>query len=152
MSVGLQYGVPLEEYVDNFIFTRFEPSGVVEHPNIKTATSVLDYIFRVLAYEYLGREDLIHVPDPEKQLPDLETKSLSQELSQVRITTLQKVQPEKELKIKYGKAIGKPVCRHKKVNGHQCRCSCLQKLRKYNFKKRYRLYECPNCGTTTGCS
>ena len=66
VSVGLQYGVPLEEYVDKFIFTRFEPSGVVEHPNIKTATSVLDYIFRVLAYEYLDREDLVHVPDPEK--------------------------------------------------------------------------------------
>src|SRR5690606_37562726 len=61
VSVGMQYGVPLEEYVDKFIFTRFEPSGVVEHPNIKTATSVLDYVFRLLAYEYLDRDDLVHV-------------------------------------------------------------------------------------------
>src|SRR5690606_10311887 len=44
VSVGLQYGVPLEEFVDKFTFTRFEPSGVVEHPNIKTATSVLDFV------------------------------------------------------------------------------------------------------------
>ena len=58
VSVGLQYGVPLEEFVDKFIFTRFEPAGMVDHPNIKSATSVLDYIFRVLAYEYLDRDDL----------------------------------------------------------------------------------------------
>ena len=67
ISVGLQYGVPLEEYVDKFIFTRFEPSGFVDHPNIKSATSVLDYIFRVLAYEYLDRDDLVHVIDKDHQ-------------------------------------------------------------------------------------
>lgn len=66
ISVGLQYGVPLEEYVDKFIFSRFEPSGIVDHPNIKNATSVLDYIFRVLAYEYLDREDLVHVVDADR--------------------------------------------------------------------------------------
>lgn len=61
ISIGLQYGVPLEEYVSKFVFSRFEPSGMVEHPYIKSATSVLDYVFRLLAREYLGREDLIHV-------------------------------------------------------------------------------------------
>ena len=56
VSMGLQYGVPLEEFVDTFTFTRFEPHGMVEgHPNIKMATSIVDYIFRVLAIEYLGR-------------------------------------------------------------------------------------------------
>src|SRR5690606_16891294 len=84
VSVGLQYGVPLDEYVDKFIFTRFEPAGMVEHPNIKSATSVLDYMFRLLAYEYLDRTDLVHVVDPEKQ--DLASASQNQELSQVRIT------------------------------------------------------------------
>jgi ribonucleoside-diphosphate reductase alpha chain len=63
ISVGLQYGVPLDEYVDAFTFTRFEPAGlVIGNDSIKNATSVLDYIFRELAVSYLGRNDLAHVP------------------------------------------------------------------------------------------
>lgn len=62
ISLGLQYGVPLEEFVDAFTFTRFEPNGIVTgHENIKMATSVIDYIFRDLACRYLGRHDLVHV-------------------------------------------------------------------------------------------
>jgi ribonucleoside-diphosphate reductase alpha chain len=62
MSLGLQYGVPLEEYVDAFTFTRFEPAGLVQgNDTIKNATSILDYIFRELAVSYLGRNDLAHV-------------------------------------------------------------------------------------------
>jgi ribonucleoside-diphosphate reductase alpha chain len=61
ISMGLQYGVPLEKFVDKFIFTRFEPQGPVDHPNIKMATSIIDYIFRVLGSEYLGRTDYLHV-------------------------------------------------------------------------------------------
>lgn len=60
ISLGLQYGVPLKEFVDVFTFTRFEPQGAVEHPNIKFATSVVDYIFRVLGMEYLGMTDFVH--------------------------------------------------------------------------------------------
>jgi ribonucleoside-diphosphate reductase alpha chain len=64
ISLGLQYGVPLEEYVDAFTFTRFEPAGLVQgNDAIKNATSILDYIFRELAVSYLGRHDLAHV-DP----------------------------------------------------------------------------------------
>jgi ribonucleoside-diphosphate reductase alpha chain len=65
VSLGLQYGVPLEEYVDAFVFTRFEPNGVVQgHDNIKITTSVLDFIFRDLALSYLRRADLVQVkPD-----------------------------------------------------------------------------------------
>lgn len=63
VSIGLQYGVPLEEYVEKFVFTRFEPSGFVEHPNIKSTTSIVDLIFRSLGYEYLNRTDLVHVID-----------------------------------------------------------------------------------------
>ena len=63
ISLGLQYGVPLEEYVDAFTFTRFEPAGMVQgNEAIKNATSILDYIFRELAVSYLGRHDLAHVP------------------------------------------------------------------------------------------
>jgi len=64
VSLGLQYGVPLEEYVDAFTFTRFEPSGPVQgNDSIKYATSILDYVFRELAVSYLERFDLAHV-DP----------------------------------------------------------------------------------------
>jgi len=63
ISIGLQYGVPLEEFVEKFVFTRFEPSGMVDHPNIKSTTSIVDFIFRAMAYEYLGRTDLVHVLD-----------------------------------------------------------------------------------------
>jgi len=62
ISIGLQYGVPLEEFVEAFTFTRFEPAGLVlGNDSIKNATSVLDYIFRELAVSYLGRNDLAHV-------------------------------------------------------------------------------------------
>jgi ribonucleoside-diphosphate reductase alpha chain len=62
ISIALQYGVPLEEFVDSFTFTRFEPSGAVSgNDTIKMATSILDYIFRELAVSYLGRNDLAHV-------------------------------------------------------------------------------------------
>jgi len=62
ISIALQYGVPLEEFVDAFTFTRFEPAGMVQgNDSIKNATSVLDYLFRELAVSYLGRTDLAHV-------------------------------------------------------------------------------------------
>jgi len=66
VSKGLQYGVPLQEFVDTFTFTRFEPQGMVDgHPNIKMATSIIDYVFRVLGLEYLNRTDLVQVPPQE---------------------------------------------------------------------------------------
>lgn len=70
VSIGLQYGVPLEEFVEAFTFTRFEPSGMVEgNAVIKMSTSILDYIFRELAISYLGRNDLAHV-QPTDLTPD----------------------------------------------------------------------------------
>ncbi|NOY88821.1 MAG: vitamin B12-dependent ribonucleotide reductase [FCB group bacterium] len=64
ISLGLQHGVPLEEYVDAFIFSRFEPNGLVQgNKSIKRATSIIDYIFRELAITYLGRTDLAHVTE-----------------------------------------------------------------------------------------
>jgi len=68
ISKGLQYGVPLEEFVDTFVYTRFEPSGPVEHPNIKMAQSVIDYLFRVLGMEYLGRMDFVQVKPADEEL------------------------------------------------------------------------------------
>jgi ribonucleoside-diphosphate reductase alpha chain len=64
ISLGLQHGVPLEEFVDAFLFTRFEPNGIVQgNPHIKMTTSIIDYIFRELAITYLGRHDLAQVEE-----------------------------------------------------------------------------------------
>ena len=72
VSVGLQYGVPLEEFVDAFTFTKFEPSGMVQgNDSIKNATSILDYIFRELAVSYLDRTDLAHVKPQGASFDDL---------------------------------------------------------------------------------
>ena len=70
ISIGLQYGVPLDEFVDAFVFTRFEPAGPVEgNDSIKSATSILDYIFRELAVSYLDRDELANA-DPEEFTAD----------------------------------------------------------------------------------
>jgi ribonucleoside-diphosphate reductase alpha chain len=156
ISVGLQYGVPLEEYVDKFTFTRFEPSGIVDHPNIKNATSVLDYIFRLLAYEYLGRTDLVHVlpPEPHKHKGEPDTTHATQQqqqLSQVRVTApTAKPQPNivtpkpatvaqhssSDLKKLMGTSADAPACRN---------CGNIT-------LRNGTCYMCPNCGTTTGCN
>jgi ribonucleoside-diphosphate reductase alpha chain len=82
ISLGLQYGVPLEEYVEAFTFTRFEPAGLVQgNDAIKNATSILDYVFRELAISYLGRNDLAHVV-PE----DLEHDALGEGVDQDKPT------------------------------------------------------------------
>ncbi|MBW7914471.1 MAG: vitamin B12-dependent ribonucleotide reductase, partial [Taibaiella sp.] len=125
-------------------------AGIVDHPNIKSATSVLDFIFRLLAYEYLDRTDLVHVQDPERiHAEDLAAK---QELSQVRITppATQKqknvnpapkavgvaAQNTADIKKMMGTSADAPVCRN---------CGNIT-------LRNGTCYMCPNCGTTTGCS
>ena len=85
VSVGLQYGVPLEEYVEAFTFTRFEPAGMVQgNDSIKNATSIIDYIFRELAISYLDRTDLAHVKPIGEVFDDLSgSKTTNENLSSV---------------------------------------------------------------------
>ena len=154
ISVGLQYGVPLEEYVDKFAFTRFEPSGIVDHPNIKNATSVLDYIFRLLAYEYLDREDLIHVPDPNKR-PHMEEvqQAIQQELSRVRVTAPQS-QVQKSKPVTAPMAVGvsaQATADIKKLMGTSADAPACRNCGNITLRNGT-CYMCPNCGTTTGCS
>jgi len=90
ISLGLQHGVPLEEFVEAFTFTRFEPNGpVIGHDHIKMATSILDYIFRELAVSYLGRYDLAHV-QPSMQMdamgPEAQEEYVAEEEGDVRVT------------------------------------------------------------------
>ncbi len=138
LSLGLQYGVPLEEYVDCFTFTRFEPQGPVNHPNIKYATSVIDYIFRVLGMEYLGRTDFVQV----KPVDGLDLELAEQELSEPSraemATAMQPAATEKlgdlsqHLSTMMGDA---PFCEcgHLTVRNGSC-------------------YRCENCGSSLGCS
>jgi ribonucleoside-diphosphate reductase alpha chain len=163
ISIGLQYGVPLEEYVEKFVFTRFEPSGMVDHPNIKSATSIVDFMFRSLAYEYLGRNDLVHVLDkPEvKNMGNAEwdehTPTIGDrkpELSEVRVVGTAATQPVKAAhrstaaprtaaagmdavnaaaKSMQSDAPACNTCGHITVRSGTC-------------------YKCLNCGNSMGCS
>ena len=88
ISLGLQYGVPLEEFVDAYLFTRFEPAGPVSgNDQIKHATSILDYIFRELAISYLGRSDLAHV-DPADSAVDALGRGVDEEKIKEEATKL----------------------------------------------------------------
>jgi ribonucleoside-diphosphate reductase alpha chain len=91
VSKGLQYGVPLEEYVDTFTFQTFEPRGMVEgHPNIKMANSIVDYVFRALGMEYLDRHDLVQVPPTEvRSLPEPPTGIAAQSGQQLELAESQ---------------------------------------------------------------
>ncbi len=153
VSIGLQYGVPLDEFVDKFTFTRFEPAGMVEHPNIKSATSVLDFVFRLLAYEYLDRSDLVHVQDPEKMHPHDE--DAAQELSQVRVTApAPQAQTQKNVNIApkpVAAATADKTADIKKMMGTSADAPVCRNCGNITLRNGT-CYMCPNCGTTTGCS
>ena len=166
ISIGLQYGVPLEEYVEKFVFTRFEPSGMVEHPNIKSATSIIDFIFRSLAYEYLGRNDLVHVLDaPEVQNLgneewDLATPTIGErkpELSEVRVigTSNGSIQPQP------AKAQHRTAHVTKAPNGMDAVNAAAKSMQSdapacntcgHITVRSGTCYKCLNCGNSMGCS
>jgi ribonucleoside-diphosphate reductase alpha chain len=105
ISLGLQHGVPLEEFVDAFVFTRFEPSGVVQgNDHIKMSTSIIDYVFRELAITYLGRHDLGHVGEE-----DLRSDAMHRH--QVEDPDFDEEEIVAEHLIKPGQSGGEPVAR-----------------------------------------
>lgn len=129
VSLGLQYGVPLEEYVDAFTFTRFEPSGIVQdHEHIKMATSVLDFIFRDLALNYLKRIDLVQAkPDDLISTATMDSKK------------------KDSLDVNPGNP--SHLARLKGYEGDPCAiCGHFTLIRNGTCLK------CETCGTTTGCS
>src|SRR5690606_8696530 len=104
ISLGLQYGVPLEEYVEAFTFTRFEPAGiVVGNDAIKNATSILDYVFRELAVSYLGRHDLAHV-----DMSDFSNMTLGKGISEGKAPISKGLTRGQTLSIVAGKIGGEP--------------------------------------------
>lgn len=167
ISIGLQYGVPLEEFVDKFAFTKFDPSGFVEHPNIKSTTSIVDFIFRVLGYEYLGRTDLVHVLDKPEVLntgaddwDEVPSNSLEYakdpELSSVRITPATPVQPVamKSMKVAQtakadsGSGMEAMNVAAKNMQSDAPACNVCGHI----MMRSGTCYKCLNCGNQGGCS
>ena len=160
VSMGLQYGVPLEKFVENFVFTKFEPAGFTDHPNVKNCNSIIDFIFRVLGMEYLGRTDFVQVPPKGIQKNKFENLAKIAESGIVQETMVlekpeetikteeeiegQKVLPTLEKKViknasdaalsnMMGDAPACPTCGHITVRNGSC-------------------YKCLNCGDSLGCS
>ncbi|MBW4888153.1 vitamin B12-dependent ribonucleotide reductase [Mucilaginibacter sp. HMF5004] len=148
VSVGLQYGVPLEEYVEKFTFTRFEPAGMVAgHPNIKSSTSIIDYIFRMLGYEYQNRTDLVHVITEQNGItgnPMMEDEDMNPDMSNVYEPVASPVagvsgnssQKQYTVDLSMGVQSDAPscnVCGHTTLRSGTC-------------------YKCLNCGNSMGCS
>ncbi|HVB02116.1 MAG TPA: hypothetical protein VNE41_00215, partial [Chitinophagaceae bacterium] len=154
VSIGLQYGVPLEEFVDKFIFTRFEPSGIVDHPNIKSATSIVDYIFRLLGYEYLGRTDLVHVLDREignTGQEDWDEKHPAKpELSNVRVVPGGSPAGKKETARPQspGAQLNQINAVNRTYGGDAPACSNCGHI----TVRSGTCYKCLNCGSSMGCS
>lgn len=166
ISIGLQYGVPLEEFVEKFVFTRFEPAGMVDHPNIKSATSIVDFIFRALAYEYLGRNDLVHVLDKPEVLntgtdewdeistsPEIEKSS--PQLSDIRIVApaaTGKTSPEskgiKAAKTANAGGMDAVNAAAKSMQSDAPACNTCGHI----TIRSGTCYKCLNCGNSMGCS
>lgn len=147
ISLGLQHGVPLEKFVDAFTFTRFEPAGMTDHPNIKVSTSIVDYIFRVLGMEYLGRTDFVQVP-PEsirsratELLPVVAPDSAQQRLPMEEVPMKPVVAPELSSSMVRSEQL-------KGMMGDAPFCSSCGSITIRNGS----CYKCDNCGNSEGCS
>ena len=166
ISLGLQHGVPLDEFVDAFVYTRFEPNGiVVGNPNIKMSTSIIDYIFRELAVTYLGRTDLAHIENvaeyqksPIDALSKLEGDNDfdEEEIYSERIIeehTADKVTGDTSIKLAVKPGINTPIiekikeAKLKGYTGDICSsCGSVTMVRNGTCLK------CITCGDTSGCS
>jgi ribonucleoside-diphosphate reductase alpha chain len=148
VSVGLQYGVPLEEFVEAFTFFRFEPSGMVQgHDRVKSATSVLDFVFRDLAIEYLGRNDLAHVAPPESQNTTVGSVQEQASPDSVGGVVEDKAPPAPVVASTAAPRDMRAEAKLKGYTGEACpECNNFTLVRNGTCNK------CDTCGTTTGCS
>ena len=147
ISKALQYGVPLEEFVDTFTFTRFEPSGIVQdNENIKNATSILDYVFRTIGYEYLAREDLIHVKKSEPRITQLNSeKTTTKPLTEFTSSRTKEVKQDGTVALLKEKDVSD--LKMQGYTGEQCSsCGGMKVIRNGSCSV------CTECGETTGCS
>jgi ribonucleoside-diphosphate reductase alpha chain len=171
ISLGLQHGVPLEEFTDAFVFTRFEPSGIVTgNDKIKMATSVIDYIFRELAVTYLGRNDLSHVDTDEitskasrgivKKLSEPEFES--EEVISERVVELDKDHPENYTyapgskgtvtKERSTQTINQMTTKVKQAIENGYTGDICPECQSITMVRNGTCLKCMTCGSTTGCS
>jgi len=162
VSTGLQYGVPLEDYVEKFVFTKFEPAGLVNHPYVKQATSLIDYVFRVLGYEYLGRTDFLQVkPEADQMNLPLESatlptrESLISEIAKANAEAVRMAEQVSGRKVNYtavepdGTMAADPLnAQLSKMMGDAPMCSTCGHVTVRNGT----CYRCLNCGNSMGCS
>ncbi len=148
VSVGLQYGVPLEEFVDKFAFTRFEPSGMVEgHPNIKNSTSIVDYIFRLLGFEYLQREDLVQIKPSQYTNMDNQEAPVVSEFIPVYNNPIPVISGE-TLKLDSSNGIKTMQDHLREVQSDAPACNVCGHI----TVRSGTCYKCLNCGNSLGCS
>ncbi len=153
VSLGLQHGIPLETFVDQFVFTRFEPQGSVQHdPNVKMATSVVDYIFRFLGVNYLQRHDLAHVKpevgveatpavaarkQDQRAAASIDVKEIGQHFETMALVAERGKKGADALSAHLDEMMGDAplcdTCGHMTVRNGSC-------------------YRCLNCGSSMGCS
>ncbi|MFL5810951.1 MAG: vitamin B12-dependent ribonucleotide reductase, partial [Flavisolibacter sp.] len=149
VSIGLQYGVPLEEYVEKFVFTKFDPAGFVEHPNIKSSTSIVDFIFRALGYEYLNRTDLVHVLDKPEVMntgnDDWDEPVKQPELSNIRVVASI---PQVAKAQKNNGALDAVSVAAKSMQSDAPACNTCGHI----TIRSGTCYKCLNCGNSMGCS
>ncbi|MBI2082520.1 MAG: vitamin B12-dependent ribonucleotide reductase [Deltaproteobacteria bacterium] len=138
ISIGLQYGVPLEKFVNAFTFTRFDPQGPADHPNIKFCTSILDFIFRVLGMEYLGRTDFVHLKPA--TLDNHEQTAPATSVGAAAATDFNQTQRAVE-----GDEMGKNLA---ELMGDAPLCDLCGHVTIRNGT----CYKCINCGNSMGCS
>ncbi|MCC6625741.1 MAG: vitamin B12-dependent ribonucleotide reductase [Deltaproteobacteria bacterium] len=170
VSLGLQHGVPLEKYVDAFLFTRFEPNGIVQgNPYIKMTTSIIDYIFRELAVTYLGRHELAqvkpadlaqgpgvddvaeataHIPRTERLGPGAQTGVVRRVMAHTAPqTTTVAFEGHGTMSVATEGASAATIARMKGYEGDACpECGHMTLVRNGTCLK------CATCGSTTGCS
>jgi ribonucleoside-diphosphate reductase alpha chain len=158
VSMGLQHGVPLESFVDQFTFTRFEPAGTVEgHPNVKFSTSMIDYVFRVLGVEYMKRYDLAHVPPQEvrEELSNPTDASAGNQAEQAaRALPPPVMQPDDKRQVGLFEQVAAVHSAHSldeqlgEMMGDAPMCDNCGHITVRNGA----CYKCLNCGSSMGCS
>jgi ribonucleoside-diphosphate reductase alpha chain len=168
VSLGLQYGVPLEEYVDAFTFSRFEPNGMVQgHEYVKMATSVIDYIFRDLAISYLKRNDLAQVKPEDLLATGTNAEALTAK-NPIRIGGIRAEKPLQENKepevqdeavalVDVGREIKNKAEKDQAVKIAQARVKGYEGdpcpvCGFFTLVRNGVCLKCDTCGSTTGCS
>ncbi len=179
VSLGLQHGVPLEEFVDAFVYTRFEPNGIIiGNPNIKMATSIIDYIFRELAVTYLGRTDLAHIPEDQiasspvdslaKTEKDKDIEYYEERIYSERIVEEKVKEVPKETEITIDHSIPIKIVSNPNGNGNSVKSSEKARIEEALLKgytgdictecgqatmvRNGTCLKCMSCGSTSGCS